>query len=158
MSHTGHTGFTSAGVENPYTRAFRRELGSKMITNTRSDRLLNEVRGLPVTCTSTLSNQQYSKLNLSRRYASAVGLSHSDHLTAGRTSFVLGNTPTIDNLINHSQQVQTPISKNCANVPLTIAVTQANQQAWAAMQQEYALAEKAGKYGCIERDRPDDVV
>jgi hypothetical protein len=104
MSHTGHTGFTSAGVENPYTRAFRRELGSKTITNTRSDRLLNEVRRLLVTCTtSTLSNQQHSKLNRARRYASAVGLSRSDHLAAGRMSFILGNTLTIGNLIDHSQ-------------------------------------------------------
>jgi hypothetical protein len=72
--------------------------------------------------------------------------------------FVLGNTLTIGNLIDHSQQVQTPISKNHVNVPLPIAVTQANQQARAAMLQEYASAEKAGKYGCIERNRPDDVV
>jgi hypothetical protein len=70
----------------------------------------------------------------------------------------LGNTPTIGNLINHSQQVQTPISKNCANVPLTIAVTQANQQARAAVQQEYVLVQKASKYGHIERIRLDDVV
>jgi hypothetical protein len=55
MSHMGHTGFTSAGMENPYTLAFLRELRSKTITNTRSNRLLN-VRGLPVTRTSTHSN------------------------------------------------------------------------------------------------------
>jgi hypothetical protein len=72
-------------------------------------------------------------MNLARRYASAVCLSCSKHLAAGRASFILGNTLTIGNLINHSQQVQTPISKNRANVPLTIAVTQANQQAWAAV-------------------------
>ncbi len=95
MSHTGHTGFTSAGLENPYTRAFWRELGSKLITNTRSDRLLNEVRGLPVTGTPTLSNRQHSKLNRARRYASAVGLSRSDHLAACRASFVLDNTLTM---------------------------------------------------------------
>jgi hypothetical protein len=103
MSHTGHTGFTSAGVENPYTRAFQRELESKTITNTRSDRLLNKVRGLPVTRTPTISNQQHSKLNRARRYASGVGLSCSDHLAAGRASFVLGNSLTISNLIKHSQ-------------------------------------------------------
>jgi hypothetical protein len=158
MSHTGHTGFTSAGAENPYTRAFWRELGIKTITNTRSDRQLNKVRGLPVTHTSTLSNRQHSKLNRARRYASAIGLSRSDHLAPGRASFVLGNTLTIGNLIDHSQQVQTPVSKNRANVPLIIVVTQANQQARAAMLQEYASAEKAGKYGRIERDGPDDVV
>jgi hypothetical protein len=73
MSHIGHTGFTSTGVENPYTRAFWRELGSKKNINTRSDRLLNKVRGLPVTHTSTLSNRQHRKLNQARRYASAVG-------------------------------------------------------------------------------------
>jgi hypothetical protein len=77
---------------------------------------------------------------------------------AGHASFVLGNTLTISNLIDHSQGVQTPVSKNHANIPLTIAVTQANQQAWAAMLQEYALAEKAGKYAHIERNRPDDLV
>ncbi len=143
MSHMGHTGFTSAGMENPFTRAFWRELGSKTITNTRSDRLLNKVRGLSVTRTSTLSNQQHSKLNWARQYASAAALSRNNHLTAGRASFVLGNTPTISNLINHSQQVQTPISKNRANVPLTIAVTQANQQARAAVQQEYVLVQNA---------------
>jgi hypothetical protein len=103
MSHTGHTGFTSAGTENPYTWVFWRELGIKTITNTISDRLLNKVRGLPVTCTSTLSNQQHRKLSRARRSASAVGLSCSDHLVAGCASFVLGNTLTIGNLIDHSQ-------------------------------------------------------
>ncbi len=37
-------------------------------------------------------------------------------------------------------------------------VNQANQQARAAVLQEYASAEKAGKYGRIERERPDDAV
>ncbi len=44
------------------------------------------------------------------------------------------------------------------NVSLNISVTQANQQTWVAVLQEYALGEKAGKYGWRERNRPDDVV
>jgi hypothetical protein len=63
VSYGPHWLYECRRGEPIYTRAFGRELGSKTITNTRSDRLLNKVRGIPVTCTPTLSNQQHSKLN-----------------------------------------------------------------------------------------------
>jgi hypothetical protein len=158
MSVTGCTIGTSNGVQNPYTWAFWRELGSEGILNRRFRKALEDVFGHPVTCTWTLTGCQHSKLLRAQCHASVISLAPSDSLAVGTVEFVSNNTLTIGNLVDYSQKVQTCLPKKRINLPHSVSIAQANLQAQASVFHKYAALETNGGYGWKARDKPDDVV
>jgi hypothetical protein len=129
MSTLGPSVGTNHDVQNPYTRVFLRELGSKGILDCRFGKASEEVFGHPVTCTWTLTGFQVSKLLRVQCHASAISLACSNSLADGSTDSFINNTPTIGNLVYYSQKVQTCLPKKCINLPHLVSIAQANLQA-----------------------------
>ncbi len=116
MSATGCTIGTSNGVQNPYTWAFWRELGSKGILDRRFRKASEDVFGHPVTRTWTLTGCQHSKLLRAQCHASVISLAPSNSLAVGTAEFVSNNTLTIGNLVDYSQKVWTCLPKKRINL------------------------------------------
>ncbi len=107
----------SNDAQNPYTQVFWRDLVSKGILDHRFGKALEEVVGHPVTCTWTLTGCQWSKLPRAQCHALAISLAHNNSLAVGTVVFFINNTPTIGDLVDYSQKVQTCLPKKCINLP-----------------------------------------
>ncbi len=158
MSTTGRTVGTSKDVQNPYTRAFWRELDSKGILDRKFGKTPEEVFGHPVSCTQTLTGFQRSELLRAQRHASAISLACSNSLADGTADFFINNTPTIGNLVDYSQKVLTCLPKKRINLPHSVSTAQANLQSQTSMFHKYAALEMNRGYGQIAREKPDNVV
>jgi hypothetical protein len=144
MSIMGPTIGMSNDVQNPYTRVFWRELGSKGILDCRFGKTSEKVFGHPVSCTWTLTGFQWSKLLRAQRHASAISRACSNSLADGTLDFFISNKPTIGDLVDYSQKVCTCLPKKRINLPHSESTAQANLQARASILHKYATLETNG--------------
>jgi hypothetical protein len=146
MSSTGRTGDTGTGATNPYTRAFQRELGSGGISTGgvvgASDRVLRH----SVIHKWTTKGSRLQRL---RRHASAEALAHGNALSTGLAAFAARSTPTIGDLIDHTQNRYTGLKGQALGT---------NLEARTSVQQDYATKKGSRVYGGILQDKPDNVV
>ncbi len=102
MSATEHTAEASHGVMNPYTCAYRRELGSEGITNRPDGRKTDDrVNGYLVQRVRTRIIRQQAHLARARCWASALNLERAQRLEIGASEFLLHAAPTIDQLVDY---------------------------------------------------------
>jgi hypothetical protein len=84
-----------------------------------------------------------------------------DGLNRGAAEFLAASTPTIGNLMEHTQQQNTqltcPANKFVSNAE-TLERAQANKEAREAVQQEYARKDEKELYGNTPVIKPDDSV
>jgi hypothetical protein len=93
---------------NPYTQAFPRELGSGGISTGGVVRALDEVLWHSVIHKWTyIGSTKGNKLQRARHHASAKALARGNALSTGLAAFAARNTPTMGDLIDHTQNRST---------------------------------------------------
>ena len=125
---------------NPYTRAFRRQLGSNGISGTTDRRLLDTLLDLPATRNRSLTDRQLHKLQRTSWHASEADQSRQAALNIGAARYLAEATPTIGNLIEYTQQSHTIITRQRVNSVATVrgvALARENWEACAAVRTEY---------------------
>jgi hypothetical protein len=104
MSATKHTAEMSCGVPNPYTRAYRRELGSEGIPNSQDGRKTDaRVNGHLVQCIRTCTIRQQENLVRARCWASALNLEQAQWLEVRASEFLLLAAPMVGQLVDYTQ-------------------------------------------------------
>jgi hypothetical protein len=148
MSATERTSITGSVATNRYTWAFQRELGSKEISTRgvvgASDMVL---RHSVVHKWTYIHDTKGNRLQRVRCYASAEALAHGNALSTGLVAFAARNTPTVGDLIDHTQNRYTGLKgrallKTLISPPLTLA--RINLEACASVQRDYAATEGSG--------------
>jgi hypothetical protein len=159
MECTSNTGSVAT---NRYTWAFQKELGSGGISTGGVVGALDVVlRHSVIHKWTYICDTKGNRLQRVRCYASAKALAHSNVLSTGLASFAARNTPTVGDLIDHTQNRYTGLKgqallKTLIAPPLTLART--NLEACASVQRDYAATEGSGVYGGILGDKPEDIV
>jgi hypothetical protein len=162
MSAMGCTGNTGAGATNPYTWAFRRELGSKGISTKGVVGALDKVlRHSVIHKWTHIVSTKGNRLQRVRLHAFAKASARNNVLSTALVAFAARNAPTMRDLIDHTQNRHTglkgqPLRKTLIAPALTPGHT--NLGACASVQQEYAATEGSGVYGGILWDKPKNVV
>jgi hypothetical protein len=158
MSATGLTGMvTNLGEENPYIRAYRREINGTRSTNmTERIRIAQEVKSLHVRRPHELSRERRLKHERLTRHASTKALQRRDALTAGREAYITQHLPTVGNLMDYSQR------NSPKNLPapraMDLATIIVNQQAKASVVSEYSRSVEGGTYGSIPKGKQNDSI
>ena len=157
----GSTAEEISSTENPYTRAFWKQLGSKGISYTTDRRLLDALLDQPATCNRSLTDRQKRKLHRARLHTLEADQSHQAVLNIRAARYLAEAMPTIGNLIECTQQSHSTITRRIVNSVATVrgaALARTNQEACAAISTEYVSLEDGGSHRRVSRLKPDDVV
>jgi hypothetical protein len=96
-------GRPSGGVANPYTRAYRREIGSGGLTTTNDRRATNNgVQEYSVQAIWTRTIRQRANLARAQWWASAKNLERTRQLKIRVAVFFSSTTPTVSQLVDYT--------------------------------------------------------
>ncbi len=148
----------SAGEDNPYTRAFHREPGVKQSTQTEE---VSTELVYSMSCNKIRTTWQSNKLHRAKQHSLHKAMEWMNGLNRGSAEFLAASTPTIGNLMEHTQQQNTQLTRPVDKFVSTadaLERAQANKEAKEAVRQEYACKESTGLYRNIPVIKPDDSV
>jgi hypothetical protein len=137
MSPTKHTAATGSSMENPYTCAYQRDLGTAGISDEgdRHRRSMDTVsHGYPVVPVRHLTPRQQQKLHRARLYASAQNLERLRQFGVGSMDFLLQATPTVGQLLEY-----TVSSNNCPCAMARSTLAQATWPRWHTFDKQHGL-------------------
>ena len=150
----GSTAEEISSAENPYTRAFRRQLGSRGISDTTDRRRLKALLDQPATRNKTRTDRQQRKLHRAIRHASESEQGRQAAVNIGAATYLAEATPTIGNLIEYTQRAHSTVTRWAVNSVSTVrgvALARANQEACSAVRMEYVSLEDGGSHGKVLR-------
>ena len=162
MVSKGGTAEENSSAKNPYTKAFRRHLGSKGISNNTERSRFDAILDHPATHNNRArTDRQQRKMYRASLHASDADRIRREALNIGAARYLAEATPTIGNLIEYTQQSHSTTTRRAGNSVSTVrgmALARANQEACAAVSTEQASLENGGSHGRVSRVKPDDVV
>ena len=140
----------SGGPDNSYVRAFNRSpaLGASG----------GGVREGLVPCPQACTGRQVNYLCWARLHATRVNSERWEDLNQGVTTFLLSATPTVGDLINHTQEWHLCLLRPQAQASSTIDIAPANLSAQESIHREYTAVRDTGTYGNILITKPDNVI
>jgi hypothetical protein len=150
----------SCGVANPYTCAYRGELGSEGITNRPDGRTTDDrVNGYLVQRVRMHTIGQQANLAGARHWASAQNLERARRLEIGATEFLLHAAPTAGQLEDYTQNRYKRVAQVMMCHPGNwVKVAHVQNAARTLVWQDYASSEAKGSYGRILSNKPNNVV
>ena len=107
------------------------------------------------------TTRQSNKILRAQQYSSHEAVERMNGLNRGAEKFLEASTPTIGDLIEHTQQRHTQITRLTDKyVPISEVLERArvNREASESVRREYANTESKGVYGNIPRIKPDNSI
>jgi seryl-tRNA synthetase len=144
--------------DNPYTRAFHRKPVINQITQTEAK---SEEPAYSMPRNRNRTTRQSNKLLRARQHASREAVERINGLNRGAKTFLLAAIPTIGDLMEHTKQRHTRITRPIDNFVPTFEVLErarVNIEAQESVRREYSGMESRGAYGNIPRIKPDDSI
>ncbi len=102
-----------------------------------------------------------NRLQRARLHASAKALARGNALSTGFAAFAARNTPTMGDLIDHTQNRSTCLkgwAPRKTSIAPTLTLAGTNLEACTSLHLDYVAMEGSRGYGGILRDKPNDVV
>jgi hypothetical protein len=97
----------SAGEDSPYTRAFHREPSVKQSTQTEE---VSMEPAYSTSCNRIRTMRQSNKLHCAKQHSLHESMEWINGLNRGAAEFLAASTPTICNLMEHTQQQNTQLT------------------------------------------------
>ena len=145
--------------DNPYTRAFHREPGINRITQTETE---SNEPAYSMPRNRMRMTRQSNKLLCAKQHSSCEAVERMNGLNRGAAKFFAATTPTIGDLMEHTQQRHTQITRPIVDkfVPTSEVLERArvNREARESVQREYSSMESKGAYGNIPSINSDDSI
>ena len=161
MVHQGSTVNDNGSAGNPYTRAYRRKLGSTGISSTGDGKVVGEEMGRPATLTSRQTHWQQRKLDQLMRSVSGTELERRKRLSIGASRFLADATPTVGKLINYTQNAHSCTTQKSRH-PVTpvkgLEIARVNQRAGVAVRAELAAIKTGNSCGLVLAEKPNNVI
>ena len=161
MVHQDSTANNTGSAGNPYTNAYRRELGSTGISALGGGNVMVEEMRRPATLVGKRSHWQQRKLYRARRYASDLALERQRKLNLGAAHFLSDATPTVGELIGCTQKVHSSTARRYQNRTTTakgVEMARLNQRADCAVRVELTAINSGRECGRIFTVKPDNVI
>jgi len=157
----GRPGALDASMDNPYIRAYRRVPGEagfgtrKSVSSCLGDPTLRDYSVFRKR--HRTPRQQEITLRQSR-FLSEQNLIRSSQFERGTNLFLLGATPTVGQLIDHTCAVRLQLPTPCRPLGNSMAAAYAKQVAQQSVYHELSTLTANGSYGCLSKDKLDNVV
>jgi hypothetical protein len=132
--------------DNPYTRAFHREPGINRVTQTETESM-EPAYSIPRNRMRT--TRQSNKLLRAKQHSSLEALERMKGLNRGAAQFLAATTPSIGDLMGHTKQRHTQITRPIDKFIPTSEVLErarANREARESVRREYSGMESRGVY------------
>ena len=157
----GRAGALDASMDNPYIRAYRRVPGEAVF---RTGASVSSCLGSPTLRDYSVFRKQHrtprqQEITLRQsRFLSEQNLIRSSQFERGTKIFLLGVTPTVGQLIDHTCAVRTQLPTPHRPLGNSMAVAHAEQAARQSVFHELSTLTANGSYGSLSKDKPDNVV
>jgi hypothetical protein len=144
--------------DNPYTRAFHREPGINQITQTEKE---SNEPAYPTPRNRMRTTRQSNKLLREKQHSLRKAVERMNGLNRGAAKVLAAATPTIGDLMEHTQQQHTQFTCPMDKFVPTVEVLErarVNKEARESVQREYPGMESNGAYGNIPIIKLDDSI
>ena len=140
----------SGGMDNPYVCVFNH--GSPVCAP------VNKDKSVLVTRPCLRTARQAARLHRAWLHASQESTKQWEDLNQGATNFLVSASPTVGNLVNHTQTGHRSISRPLPMAPITVNIAHANLAARESVRREYAKVGSSAPYGSVSILKPDNVI